>query len=59
MILKIESCYTKRQKLKEWHTYFAWFPIRVSGNEVIWLEKVKRRLNFYVDRFEYEKILDK
>ncbi len=39
----------RHRALKMWHTWFAWYPIRVpskgkmSGMHMVWLEKVKRK----------------
>lgn len=27
---------------KEWHDWFAWFPVRISDYEKVWLCKVRR-----------------
>lgn len=37
------------EALKRWHIWFAWYPVRVptrgrlSGQTLVWLEKVKRK----------------
>jgi hypothetical protein len=43
-----------------WHTWFAWFPVRVGPGDCRWLEKVERRGNIDYDsmglsywRYEY------
>ncbi|MDR5008266.1 hypothetical protein RGK87_04490 [Agrobacterium fabacearum] len=37
----------KRLELRDrfcvWHRWFAWFPVRVSSGECVWLEYVERR----------------
>lgn len=35
-------CQSRHQRLKRWHRWFAWRPIRLYG-ECIWLEAVERR----------------
>ena len=38
-----DPMYSKREtKLKEWHKWFAWFPVNVRGKRV-WMEKVWRK----------------
>ena len=39
---------SNRNKVKlgeviQWHSFFAWYPVRVSSTEMAWLEKVDRR----------------
>ena len=35
----------KRTRLKNWHNWFAWFPVRVPqrGKELVWLETIERK----------------
>ncbi|QWY83607.1 hypothetical protein [Rhizobium phage RHph_X2_26] len=33
----------RRRAAIVWHEWFAWFPVRVSGDEFAWLETVSRR----------------
>lgn len=33
----------ERDKLKVWHRWFAWYPVRVGQNDCRWLEYVERR----------------
>ena len=40
----IQRAQAKRDKYKDWHDWFAWYPVRVDQNRIIWLEKVKRRI---------------
>ena len=28
---------------KAWHSKFAWFPFRIDGNTIVWLERYMRR----------------
>ena len=25
-----------------WHTWFAWYPVRIQGDKLVWLENVQR-----------------
>ena len=37
---------TLREKVearKEWHEWFAWYPVRVASGDCRWLETVERR----------------
>jgi hypothetical protein len=34
------------QKLKNWHEWFAWYPVKVADNDCRWLEKVQRKGTF-------------
>lgn len=56
MTLKIDSNYKKYSEQKEWHTWFAWFPIRVSNDEVIWLQAVERKRQNVFGDWEYKKL---
>ena len=39
--MKIHS---RRIGAHDWSPWFAWFPVRVSDNELRWLETVDRRI---------------
>ena len=32
----------KQQAKEQWHTWFVWFPVRVSSRDCRWLETVAR-----------------
>lgn len=32
-------------KLKEWHKWFAWYPVRLDENQCAWLETIERKYN--------------
>lgn len=34
---------TKYSKKFNWHKWFAWFPVGIGDNKMIWWEKVERR----------------
>lgn len=39
-----ESFESRRERLRRWHLWFAWYPVRATGeNKKIWLERVWRR----------------
>lgn len=33
----------KMHRQESWHPWFAWHPVRVSGNQMRWMETVERR----------------
>lgn len=37
-----ESYEARKDRLKLWHPWFAWFPVRI-GERRVWLETVQRR----------------
>lgn len=53
------NCKRKVEPRIVWHTWFAWFPVRVGEDDCRWLEKVERRGTFEYDsqggywHFEY------
>lgn len=42
----IQRARAKRDKYKEWHDWFAWYPVRVDSHRKIWLETVSRKINY-------------
>lgn len=40
---KQEKAYKKRDRLRNWHRVFAWFPIEVAPGDCRWLEMVDRK----------------
>ena len=38
-----ESAKAKVKRLEEWHSWFAWHPVRVGENDCRWLETVQRK----------------
>jgi hypothetical protein len=38
----------KPKNVREWHPWFAWYPVKIQ-NEVVWLEKVQRKYTFFWD----------
>lgn len=37
---KVEA---KKEKLEQWHDWFAWYPVRIGSEDCRWLETVGRR----------------
>ena len=35
-----------RPNLREWHSWFAWFPVEING-EAVWWERVERKGTHY------------
>jgi len=31
------------EKVSKWHSWFAWYPVRIEGNQCVWLEWIMRR----------------
>lgn len=29
--------------VSKWHSWFAWYPVRISDTEIVWLQKVQRK----------------
>jgi len=48
MRIKSMSTRKKLQRDKQWHPWFAWYPVRINDDELTWLEIVDRRLDFLV-----------
>lgn len=47
----IQRARIKRDKYKEWHDWFAWYPVRIDQNRKIWLETVQRRILYTSEDF--------
>lgn len=47
---------------KEWHTKFAWLPMRINSKTVVWFEKYMRKSNARyagsTPDFEYKECAD-
>jgi hypothetical protein len=37
----------KIDKYGVWHSWFAWYPVRLGLNDCVWLERIERKANFY------------
>lgn len=33
----------KLGQIIQWHSWFAWYPVRVCPTEMVWLERIDRR----------------
>ena len=42
-----ETFYSKIERTKEWHDWFAWRPVRVANHDCRWLETVERKLDWF------------
>ena len=63
---KFKKNYDGKYKYSSWHEWFAWYPVKISGTEKVWLEKIIRKTKynhpysivdviFHLDtRFEYK-----
>jgi len=40
----------------EWHSWFAWYPVRLGSHDCRWLETVERKLKT-VKQFRYDVIV--
>jgi hypothetical protein len=48
--------YEKQVAKKEWHLWYAWYPVRLPDNTCRWLEYISRRGTYfgYTDIWEWE-----
>jgi hypothetical protein len=37
------TAHEKRIARRQWHRWFAWFPVRVGSRDCRWLETIERR----------------
>ena len=42
-----ETWLEKRKRLAQWHSWFAWYPVRVAPHDCRWLEKVQRKGSYW------------
>lgn len=42
----IQRAKNKRDKYKDWHSWFAWYPVRIDQSRLVWLETVYRRIRY-------------
>lgn len=45
----------RNERLRNWHKWFAWHPIRIAENDCRWLECVNRRAYCGTFPFSYYK----
>jgi len=54
MRFRVRKPRVKHRALHWWHTWFAWHPVRtptkgrMSGQTLVWLERVERKGKFWV-----------
>ena len=49
----------RRNRLRQWHKWFAWYPVKVEDHDCRWFEFVERREWGYfqgMSEFEYREI---
>ena len=37
------KCIISNDKYRKWHKWFAWYPVKITKDEVIWLEDIIRK----------------
>jgi len=48
-----ETFEEKRERLRAWHRWFAWYPIKVADHDCRWLEFVERKRFSSYEYWEY------
>jgi hypothetical protein len=43
----------KRDKLTNWHKWYAWYPVRIGSHNCRWLEYVERKLTYVECGWDY------
>lgn len=43
MKLTFKAAEDRYNRLTNWHSWFAWHPVRVATDDVRWLERVERK----------------
>jgi hypothetical protein len=38
---------SKREHKARWHSWYAWFPVRLADNDCRWLERIERRIEYH------------
>lgn len=56
MIIRLKSKAERQKPQTAQHDWFAWYPVRVSGTEVVWLERVTRQRAGVGSPFTYKAI---
>ena len=53
MELKIKSSFVRRQDkwrgCQDWHVWFAWYPVRIDDETVVWLQNLRRHVRVNED----------
>jgi len=37
----------KKKNLKEWNSWFAWYPVKISNYKIVWMVKIQQRIIGY------------
>jgi hypothetical protein len=48
---ELQRAYEEEQRLRAWHSWFAWKPVRLEGNVCVWLEQIQRKGCHYRDHW--------
>jgi len=56
LLSKKEKLARKRKKEMEWHLVFAWLPVRIDNDTVVWFERYARKDTY--SRVQYDRTLD-
>ena len=52
MMWNKESDESRRKRLSEWHSWFAWHPVQINDAKKIWFQWIERRgLFLFEDEF--------
>jgi hypothetical protein len=62
MIINLKSSYLKkieeRKKYEDkWLDWYAWYPVGIDEDYIVWLHTIERRRNYYRDydmQFDYD-----
>ena len=41
---KGETCDEYWKRVNEWHTWFAWYPVKLEDGDWVWLGRVERSI---------------
>lgn len=42
-----ETWSTKKARLSEWHSFFAWYPIMITDHDCRWMERIERKGKYW------------
>jgi hypothetical protein len=58
VIIKCKDSYQRYIDKNKWRQWFAWHPVRINGKELVWLEKVERKLEviYLCEEWKYRRI---
>ena len=46
------------ERLRKWHSYFAWKPVVIDAERCAWLQKVERRFPRAEQKYQYIQVYD-